>query len=322
MSSISARRPASRAVTAAFALLLPLTLSACGGDSAGEAGPVVLTEPTWAGGQANVAVAKYLLEHELGYDVTVRRMDEKDAWKAIGTGKADAVLEDWGHPDLEEKYVFDKKSVIRAGDVGVTGKIGWYVPDYVTEDHPGLTDWKKLNKYASLFRTAKSGTRGQLLEGSREFLTHDDAIIKNLRLNYKTVYTGSEEAQIKEIENRVRKRQPFLTYWWRPHWLADDANLKEIPLPSHYSGCDEVAAKVNCGYPETPLKKFLNADFNKQSVEAAKFLKNFQWSEADQSQVAKKIARDGLSPQAAAKAWVESNPGTWKVWLWGLKDKH
>lgn len=317
--SLISRRTAIPASAAVCALLAPLVLGACSGESGEKAGAVVLTSPTWTGGQANVAVAKHLLEKELGYKVRTRQMDEKDAWKAIGENKADAILEDWGHPDLEEKYVFKKKTVVRAGDVGVTGKIGWYVPDYLTEKHPRITEWKNLNDFAPLLRTAKSGGKGQLLEGSPEFLTHDDAIIRNLRLDYKTVYTGSEKAQIEEIQERARKREPFLTYWWRPHWLASDANLKEVQLPPHYDGCDADPKTVNCGYPETPLKKYLSADFSKKGGNAAKFLKNFQWSEDDQNEVAKMIAQDGVSPKAAARKWVKENPGTWKVWLWGLQ---
>lgn len=230
MSLISRRN----AIAVVFALLAPLGLAACSGDASDKAGSVVLTTPTWTGGQANVAVAKYLLETELGYDVTTKKGDEKATWRAVGTGKADAILEDWGHPGLEKKYVFKKKSVVSAGGIGVTGKIGWYVPEYLADKHPQITNWKKLNDFAPLFRTAKSGTRGQLLEGSPDFLTHDNAIIRNLKLNYKTVYAGSEKAQIARIKELARKRKPFITYWWRPHWLSSEARLKEVQLPAHY----------------------------------------------------------------------------------------
>ncbi|GAA2074896.1 ABC transporter substrate-binding protein [Streptomyces albiaxialis] len=314
MSVISPRRT----IAVALAVLAPVTLTSCSGESAEEKKSVVLTEPTWTGGQANVAVARYLLEKKLGYDVEVRRMDEKDSWRSVGEGKADAILEDWGHPDLEKKYINKKDTVVSAGQVGVTGKIGWYVPEYVADEHPGLADWKKLNRYASLFRTAKSGGKGQLLEGSPEFLTHDETLIRTLRLNYKAVYAGSEKAQIAEIRKRTAKREPFLTYWWRPHWLASEAGLKEVPLPAHYEGCDDDPRTVSCGYPETPLKKYLNKDFSKEDGDAAKFLKNFQWSEDDQNEVARMIAKDGMSPRAAAEKWVKGHPETWKVWLWGI----
>ncbi|MER7411454.1 MULTISPECIES: glycine betaine ABC transporter substrate-binding protein [Streptomyces] len=316
------RRSRAKTAALAFALLAPLTLGACAGDpGSDEAGTVRLTVPTWTGGEANVAVAAYLLEHELGYHVTTKKMETDDAWRSVGAGKADAILEDWGHPQLARRYVYKKKTMVPAGDVGITGKIGWYVPAYLVDKHPDITDWRKLNRYAPLLRGGRSGDRGQLIEGSRGFVTHDEALLKNLHLDYDAVYTGSESAQIETIQEKVRKHEPFLTYWWRPHWLAADAGLKEVRLPEHYAGCDEDTEAVKCGYPSSSLKKYLSKDFSRKGGKAAEFLKNFQWSEQDQNEVARMIAEDGMTPEAAAGKWVKSNPETWKVWLWGLKGE-
>lgn len=307
----------------AFAALTLLALSACGSDSGSGAASdggesVTLTAPTWAGGQANAAVAAYILEEELDYDVTVKKTDEDESWRAIGEGEADAILEDWGHPDLEKKYVDGKKTVKRAGDLGVEGRIGWYVPQYLAEKHDGVTEWQKLNDYADLFATPETGGKGRLLEGSPKFVTRDEELIKNLNLDYKAVYAGSEEAQIKEMRKRAKDREPFLTYWWRPHWLEAEVALTEVELPPHVNGCDADEQKAECGYPETDLQKYLNADFARDGGKAAGFLQNFQWGEEDQNEVAKMIARDGLSPEKAAQRWVKGNEGTWKVWLWNL----
>ncbi|MGW8379722.1 glycine betaine ABC transporter substrate-binding protein [Streptomyces sp. ODS28] len=301
-----------RFLLCALALLL---LSACSGGSTQRDRSVVLTVPTWAGGEANAAVAKYLLEEKLGYRVTLKKMDESDAWKAVGTGKADAILEDWGRQAEREKWVYQKKTVAPAGSLGIKGQLGWYVPSYMADEHHDITDWKKLNRYAPLF--AKGSGKAELLEGSKEFLTHDEELLKNLGLRFDTRYTGSESAQLKEIRKRAARHEPFLTYWWRPHWLGAEVELTRVDLPGYYDGCED-AQKVTCGYPDSELQKYLNADFSKKGGDASKFLKNFQWSEEDQNKVAKRIADDGLSPESAAEEWVKENPGVWKVWLWGL----
>src|SRR3954469_4379084 len=109
---------------------------------------VTLSVQSWVGAQANVAVAQYLLEHELGYRVDTVQVDEVPAWDALSQGRVDAILEDWGHPDQEKRYVTDKKTIAPGGDLGVTGHIGWYVPTYFAKQHPDVTNWKNLNKYA------------------------------------------------------------------------------------------------------------------------------------------------------------------------------
>jgi glycine betaine/proline transport system substrate-binding protein len=299
-----------------------LALSACGAAETGKSTSagggdktVKLTVPSWVGAEANVAVAKYLLENELKYEVKTQQMGEVLAWDALSKGDVDAVLEDWGHPEQEKKYVEDKKTVVAGGDLGVTGHIGWFVPKYFADEHPDVTEWKNLDKYAAEFKTSESGGKGQLLEGSPDYVTNDDAIIKNLKLDLKTVYAGSEAAQITEIRKNVKDKKPFLTYWWTPQWLNAQVELVEVKLPEYKEGCDKDPKKVTCAYPHTPLQKFLNADFAKNGGKAAEFLKNFKWDTEQQNEVAKMIAGEKLSPEAAAEKWVKNNPDVWKKWL-------
>jgi glycine betaine/proline transport system substrate-binding protein len=44
-------------------------------------------------------------------------------------------------------------------------------------------------------------------------------------------------------------------------------------------------------------------------------VKNFNWTNDDQNLVAKYIAVDKMTPEAAAKKWVEANRGKVDAWL-------
>jgi len=44
-------------------------------------------------------------------------------------------------------------------------------------------------------------------------------------------------------------------------------------------------------------------------------VKNFTWTNADQNEVAKYIAVDKMTPDAAAKKWVDANKDKVKAWL-------
>ncbi|OEU96432.1 glycine betaine ABC transporter substrate-binding protein [Streptomyces oceani] len=301
-----------------LAVLPLLALTACGeAQQQDDRSPITLVNPTWSNGQANVAVAAEILEKELDYDVKVVKLDSEDAWKALHKGKADAILEDWGHPDLEKKYVNEKKTVVSAGDMGFEGHIGWYVPEYLANKHPDIINWKNLNRYAHLFRTAETGKKGRLLEGSPKFVTRDDDIIRSLDLNYETVYAGSEKAQIEEMRKRAKKREPFLTYWWRPHWISTEIKLVQVNLPMYSSGCASNEHNASCGYPESELRKYFNADFAEEREKPAQLLKNMNWSEEDQNQVAGEIA-GGTPPREAAREWVKDSEAVWRTWFMGV----
>ncbi|MGW5849045.1 ABC transporter substrate-binding protein [Streptomyces sp. NPDC055254] len=276
---------------------------------------VTLSVQSWVGAQANTAVAAYLLEHELGYRVDTVQVDEVPAWDALSQGRVDAILEDWGHPEQEKRYVEDKKTVTPGGELGVTGHIGWFVPTYFAEAHPDVTDWRNLDKYAGELRTAESRGKGQLLDGSPSYVTNDKALVKNLGLDFEVVFAGSEAAQITQIKQFTKERKPFLTYWYQPQWLFERVPLTEVKLPAHEEGCDADPQEVACGYPHTPLRKFLNTRFAQEGGRAAAFLKEFRWTVEEQNEVALMIAEEKLPPQQAAKAWVERNEPVWKQWV-------
>ncbi|MEU1948126.1 MULTISPECIES: ABC transporter substrate-binding protein [unclassified Streptomyces] len=285
----------------------------------GGAKSVTLSVQSWVGAQSNVAVAQYLLEHELGYRVDTVQVDEIPAWDALSQGRVDAILEDWGHPEQEQRYVKDKKLIVPGGGLGVTGHIGWWVPKYFADKHPDVLNWKNLNKYAKTFKTAESGGKGQLLDGSPSYVTNDKALVKNLKLNYQIVFSGSEAAQITQIKQFAKGKKPFLTYWYEPQWLFNQVPMVEVKLPKYTDKCANEGTKdpesVDCAYPTTPLQKYLNADFAKQGGKASAFLKKFHWTKEDQNEVSELIASKGMSAQDAAKKWVEAHPDVWKKWL-------
>ncbi|MGI5339618.1 ABC transporter substrate-binding protein [Streptomyces sp. CA-181903] len=306
-----------------------LTLTGCGAaDMTKQGSPyanaagtksVTLSVQSWVGARANTAVAQYLLEHELGYRVDTVQVDEVPAWDALSQGRVDAIMEDWGHPEQEKRYVSDKKTVADGGDLGVTGHIGWWVPKYFADAHPDVTDWRNLNKYASQLRTPESRGKGQLLDGSPSYVTHDKALVDNLKLDYQVVFAGSEAAQITQIKQFAKDRKPFLTYWYEPQWLFNEVPMVEVKLPPYSDACaakgDKDPDSVDCAYPTTPLKKFLNADFARKGGDAARFLKKFHWTKQDQNEVAQLMAEDKLPADKAAAKWVKAHPEVWKKWL-------
>lgn len=323
------RRIRTRLLTAAAGVTAWLTATGCGAaDMTEQSSPyanvggtksVTLSVQSWVGAQANVAVAEYLLDHELGYRVDTVQVDEVPAWDALSQGRVDAILEDWGHPDQEQRYVKDKKTIARGGDLGVTGHIGWFVPKYFADAHPDVTDWRNLDTYAKSFRTAESGGKGQLLDGSPSYVTYDKALVKNLGLDYQVVFAGSEAAQITQIKQFAKEKQPFLTYWYEPQWLVNQVPMVEVRLPEYTDACAAQGVKdpqsIDCAYPVTPLQKYLNADFARDGGKAAAFVKKFHWTKKDQNEVAEMIASGGLSAQDAAREWVEKHPEVWKKWL-------
>ena len=308
---------------AAGGVALSLAIAGCSGvktdsgdDSpAGKKGEVKMAINPWVGYEANAAVVGYLLEHELDYAVDDKNLKEEVAWQGFETGEVDVVIENWAHDDLKKKYIDEKKVAVNAGPTGNNGIIGWYVPKWMVERYPDITDYKNLNKYAELFKTSESGDKGQFLAGDPSFVTNDEALVKNLGLNFKVVYSGSEAGIIKAAQQADKQKKPLLFYFYAPQWLHSQIDLVKVKLPPYTTGCDADAKKVACDYPPYVLDKIVSKKFADTGGPAYQLVKNFTWTNEDQDEVSNYITNDGLKPEAAAEKWVKANESTWKAWL-------
>lgn len=301
-----------------------LALSACGetigsdadsGAGGSDCGDLNIAINPWVGYEADAAVVAYIAETELGCKVEKKNLKEEVAWQGFETGQVDVVIENWGHPDLTKTYIEEKKVAIDAGPTGNKGVIGWYVPPWMAEEYPDITDWNNLNKYADLFKTSESGDKGQLLDGDPSFVTNDEALVRNLGLNFKVVYAGSEAALIQGFRTAEEQKTPMLGYFYEPQWFLSEVPLVKVNLPPYTDGCDADPEKVACDYPEYDLNKIVRKEFSESDSPAWTLIEKFSWTNDDQNLVAKYIAEDKMSPEDAAKKWVEENKETWQAWL-------
>jgi glycine betaine/proline transport system substrate-binding protein len=315
-----------RRAGAAVGAALALVLAGCGGETidsgsdegnaaAKDCGAVNLAVNPWVGYEANAAVVAHVAETELGCTVTKKDLKEEVSWQGFATGEVDVILENWGHDDLKQKYIEQQKVAVEVGPTGNQGVIGWYVPPWMAQKYPDITDWKNLNKYASLFKTSESGGQGQLLDGDPSYVTNDEALVKNLKLNYKVVVGGSEAALITAFRQAEANKTPLLAYFYEPQWFLSELRLVRVNLPEYTPGCDADPAKVACDYPPYELDKIVSKKFVDSGSPAVELVKKFQWTNDDQNTVATYIAKDKMEPEDAAKKWVEANPDKVKAWL-------
>ncbi len=316
------RRP--HRASAAVAALAALVLSGCGATAPALApapgvhpepcGTLTLAENPWIGYDANLAVISYLARTELGCTVKVVAESEAESWDHLAAGSVDAILENWSHDDLKKQYIDTDKVAVEGGLTGNTGVIGWYVPPWMAEEYPDITNWKNLNKYASLFRTSKSGDRGQFLAGDPSYVTNDEDLIRNLGLDFTVVYAGTEDKLIRAFQNAEENRKPLLGYFYSPQWLLAQIKLVRIQLPPYTPGCDADPKTVRCDYQPYDLDKILNREFAYSGSPAAELIQNFHWTNDDQNQVASDLNAK-VAPDEAAKKWLEAHPAVWRKWL-------
>ena len=318
----------------ALAAVVGLGLAGCGGgniedtSSAGgdDCGDLRIAINPWTGYVANAHVIGQVAEQQLGCNVTYPEVKEEVGWQGMADGSIDTIVENWGHPDLVKKYIDEQGTVQDAGLTGGQGLIGWFVPQWMAEEYPDITNWENLNKYADMFKTSESGDKGQLLDGDPSYVTNDEALVKNLDLDYEVVVGGSEAALLTSFRSAEENKTPLLAYFYTPQWYAevngqatpgvkDPVQIAHVKLPEYTEGCDADPAKVDCDYPPYALNKLISTQFAESDSPAVDLIKNFEWTNEDQNLVASWIGQDGMSPDDAAAKWIEDNQDKVDSWL-------
>ena len=320
----------------ALAAVVGLGLTACGGsdikdksdtaDGGKDCGELRIAVNPWTGYAANAHVIGVVAQEELGCKVTYPEVKEEVGWQGMADGSIDTIVENWGHPDLIKKYIDEQKSVEDAGLTGNEGLIGWFVPQWMADEYPDILDWQNLNKYADMFKTSESGDKGQLLDGDPSYVTNDEALVKNLDLNYQVVIGGSEAALLQSFRSAEENKTPLLAYFYTPQWYAevdgqstpgveDPVQIAHVALPTYTEGCDADPAAVACDYPPYHLNKLISTEFADSGSPAVDLIKNFEWTNEDQNLVASYIGQDGMDPDDAAKKWIEENQDKVDAWL-------
>ena len=205
--------------------------------------------------------------------------------------------------------------------MGVDGVIGWYVPGWMAEEYPDITDWENLNEYAELFRTSESGDKGQFLLGDPSYVTNDAALIENLGLDFAVVTGGSEAALIESFGQATTQRTPLLGVLLRAA-VGVVAGRRSWRSRSSRSTCRS-GPRGAMPSPRRSLATIRPFPSGRPSARRSprtvgppyELIKNFSWSNVDQATVSAYISNEGMSPEDAAARWVEENPDKVAAWL-------
>jgi glycine betaine/proline transport system substrate-binding protein len=286
---------------------------ACGG---GAQETITLVENPWPASELNVAVAKIIIENELGNPVEIVALDENAQWDAISGGDVDASLEVWpsGHTERIAEYIDDLGTVENGGLLGPVGEIGWFVPSYVIDNNPGLATWEGYKDAAADFASAETGDLGRFLGADPSWVQYDEQIISNLDLPFQVVWTGSEDALLAEVSSAYSRQEPVLFYFYSPHAIFQQFDLSQVELPAYSDECYADPAAIDCAYPKDELLKIFNANLQEKDPDVHAFLSNMNYGSDAQIEMLAML-NEGMTVEEAAQAWVDAHEDVWRSWL-------
>ena len=298
-----------------------LLLAACGGsdgDSAGGTETIRIARNNWTASAIEVEIVKQLIEKNLGNPVEIVDIDENAMITGMSTGEIDANVEVWPSGFTAEEQAFvDDGSVVKMGELGAIGKIGWFVTPNALEQFPQLSSWEGLKdpEVVKAFATAATGAQGRVSAMDPSFSGYEEPLVKNLKLDYKVQYSGSEAATQAEIIAATEAGKPVLMYYWMPSAAVGKFGLVNLALPKPTVDCALEADKCDGDYPEDVLFKLASAKLEAKDAKVFKFFKNFKFTTEDQLATLAPVEIDGRPASEIAAEWIAANEATWSEWF-------
>ncbi len=317
-----------------------LLFAACGGsDSATEtvtedttaaaaeatAGPacagtetIKIARNNWTSSVIEVEIIKQLIETNLCNPVEIVDIDENAMIPGMSTGDIDANVEVWPSGFTAEEQAFiDDGSVVNMGELGAIGKIGWFVTPNALEQFPQLSTWEGLKDpaVAKAFATAATGSKGRMLAMDPSFSGYEEQLVKNLKLDFKVQYSGSEAATQAEIIALTEANKPVIMYYWMPSAAVGKYGLINIALPKATVDCAAEADKCDGDYPEDVLFKVASAKLEAKDANVFKFFKNYKMTTDDQLETLPAVEIDGRPAVEVAAEWIAANEAVWSAWF-------
>ncbi|MCK9277533.1 MAG: glycine betaine ABC transporter substrate-binding protein [Methanoculleus sp.] len=268
--------------------------------SAGCTGTQGATEPakkisigyvTWDCAIASTNVMKQVFE-EAGYAVTLVAVDAGPLFQALARGDVDFTTTGWlphTHEHYWEQYG-DRIDYVNENIPGAA-RIGLVVPTYVTID-----SIEELNGVSGRF-----GGRIVGIEPGAGIMTRTEQAVADYGLDYNLV-ASSSAGMTAELSSSINKEEWVVVTGWSPHWKFGRYDLKFLEDPKGaYGGAEDIVTLTR-------------SDLKTDDPEAYGILTRFEWTGEDIASVMTDIA-GGMPEEEAAKAWIDANPETVKVWL-------
>ncbi|WP_255259737.1 glycine betaine ABC transporter substrate-binding protein [Lentibacillus sp. CBA3610] len=237
----------------AAALMLAITLAACGGggDSEGdggesaddgsngnggeasgdtiELGETDLTVPyvAWAGALVRTPLLQIALE-EAGYNVEATQVDAGPMWTSVADGSADFMTASWlpaTHQNYWEEYQDDVEVI---GEFVAQAPLGLTVPSYM--DVESIEDLKGNEELGEEVDWTITG-----IDPGAGVMASTEEAIENYGLENWELSSSSEGAMLSELQTKIDNEEPILVPGWKPHWKFAELDLKMLEDPDEFT---------------------------------------------------------------------------------------
>ena len=288
--------------------------------------PIKFGALTWESGQFTSGVLKYIIESGYGCQVEEVPGAGPALETALSQDDIQVIGEQWVGRSPIMTQAIEQNKVAVIGDTLKGGATqGWYVPQYVLDENPGLRRYQDLPKYAELFKDPENPSKSRFMNCPSGWTCEifNTRLLKNTGLEsvFNNAHPGTSAALDAEIASAFEQHKPFLFYYWQPTGLMAKYDFAALEFPAHDDACwqdlllaDGTADCVS-GFPVSPLGIAVSTPFIDANPELADVFKKIQFSPAELNGAILEMSESKRSGEEQALAFLRENPNVWQEWV-------
>ena len=256
----------------------------------GEDNPrLTLSHMSWDDTLASAAVIKSVLEDE-GFEIDLVQLDPAILFSSVSTGDSDFSVSPW-LPRTHQSYMDEYgENIVDLGPHTEGAVVGLVVPEYM-EDVNSITD---LTDQANQTVTGIEPGAG-ITEQTSEVM----ASYSNLSdWEHQQSSTG---AMLTSLRQAYNNEEEIVFPGWTPHWKFIEFDLKVLEDPEDVYGTTE------------NLSTIAREGLEEDNPVAYQIIDNFNLTIENMQEIMLSM-QDGMSPEAAARQWIDKNPDKVAEW--------
>ena len=302
-------------------------LLGCGVDSG--CGPVTVAEMTWPTAAFAAHVEHIILRDGYGcLSEIVPGNTVPTVTAMVERGEPDVAPEVWMNSvrQVVERGLAEGRLKVATDIVPDGGDEGWYVPEFVVEQHPELATLDGVLARPDLFPDKEEPGKGRFYTCPPGWACQ--IINANLyrafdmeAAGFTLFNPGSGEGLNAAIARANERREPIFAYSYTPTAMSARYPMRKLESVPHDPEAWPCMTTLDCAspqrnsYPRPVLRTLVSASFVERSPEAFDFVSRVSWSNAFISNLTAFQQREHMTPREIAVHFLRNHQAMWTAWV-------
>lgn len=289
---------------------------------------LTVAQMNWFSGGVMAFVTQKVLEKGYGCKVQLQPADTVPTASTMLTrGRPDIAPEMWISliPDVWERIEKSGKYFVASQLYEDGGVLGWWIPNYVSKEHPELKSISDLKDNWRLFAEPGQPNKGRIYNGppgwGGSVVTANLFQALGLSKTFELFSAGSGANLQAAIARKVAQKEAIVTFYWEPTAVISRYNLVRLQTPPYDAQKYACLSEPDCADPQvtgwqtTKIDVAVATPLKKSAPAVVEFLSKMRIPNDAMNKVLAWGDANSASLQDTADYFLENYPNVWTQWV-------